>query len=117
MILGSRPMRLGLMLGYAPPGQNPIELVELACEAERLGYDSAWVAEAWGTDAPTVLAWIAARTTRLRGGGAIMQTPAGPPSPTAMTAATLDLMSDGRFLLGLGVSGPQVAEGWYGVPW
>ena len=110
-------MRLGLSLGFAPPGTNPTELVALAQEAERLGYESAWAAEAWGSDAVTVLAWVAATTTRLRVGSAIMQIPARTPACTAMTAATLDLMSGGRFVLGLGVSGPQVVEGWHGQPW
>src|SRR5206468_3990512 len=104
-------------MGYAPPGTNPTELVALAQEAERLGYDSAWAAEAWGTDAVTVLSWLAATTTRIKVGAAIMQIPGRTPAATAMTAATLDLMSDGRFLLGLGTSGPQVVEGWHGQPW
>jgi F420-dependent oxidoreductase-like protein len=107
-------MRLGYTMGYAPPGTNPTELVELAQEAERLGYDSAWAAEAWGTDVVTVLAWLAATTTTLKVGAGIMQIPARTPAMTAMTAATLDLMSGGRMLLGLGTSGPQVAEGWHG---
>jgi F420-dependent oxidoreductase-like protein len=107
-------MRLGLTLGYAPPGTNPAELVELAVEAEGLGYDSAWTAEAWGTDAVTVLAFLAARTSTLRLGAGIMQIPARTPAMTAMTAVTLDLISGGRFLLGLGTSGPAVAEGWHG---
>ena len=110
-------MRLGLALGYAPPGTNPTELVALAQEAERLGYSSAWAAEAWGTDAVTVLAWVAATTTRLEVGSAVLQMPARTPTATAMTAATLDLMSGGRFRLGLGTSGPQVVEGWHGQPW
>ena len=110
-------MRLGFYMGYAPPGTSPLELVELAQEAERLGYDSAWAAEAWGTDAVTVLAWLAATTTRIKIGSAILQLPGRTPANTAMTAATLDLMSDGRFLLGLGTSGPQVVEGWHGEPW
>ena len=110
-------MRLGFYMGYAQPGTNPRELVELAQEAERLGYDSAWAAEAWGTDAVTVVSWIAATTTRLKVGTAIMQIPARTPANTAMTAATLDLLSGGRFLLGLGTSGPQVVEGWHGEPW
>ena len=109
-------MRLGLTLGYAPPGTNPAELVELAVEAERLGYDSAWAAEAWGTDAVSVLAWLGARTTTLKLGAGILQIPARTPALTAMTAATLDLMSGGRFLLGLGTSAPPVAEGWHGQP-
>jgi len=107
-------LRLGLTIGYAPPGTNPAELVELAVEAERLGYDSAWAAEAWGTDVVTVLSWLGARTTTLKLGAGIMQIPARTPAMTAMTAATLDLMSGGRFLLGLGTSGPAVAEGWHG---
>jgi F420-dependent oxidoreductase-like protein len=110
-------VRLGFYMGYAPPGTNPTELIELAREAERLGYDSAWAAEAWGTDAVTVLAWLAATTTRIRVGSAILQMPARTPASTAMTAATLDLMSGGRFVLGLGTSGPQVVEGWHGQPW
>jgi F420-dependent oxidoreductase-like protein len=110
-------VRLGLYLGYAPPGTNPTELVELAVEAERLGFASAWTAESWGTDAVTVLAWLAARTTTLEVGTAVMQIPARTPAATAMTAFTLDLMSGGRFNLGLGVSGPQVVEGWHGQPW
>jgi F420-dependent oxidoreductase-like protein len=110
-------MRLGFYMGYAPPGTNPTELVALAQEAERLGYDSAWAAEAWGTDAVSVLAWLAAVTERIGIGSAIMQIPARTPAATAMTAATLDLMSGGRFLLGLGTSGPQVVEGWHGQEW
>jgi F420-dependent oxidoreductase-like protein len=107
-------MRLGFFMGYAPPGTNPTELIGLAQEAERLGYDSAWASEAWGTDAVTVLSWLAATTTTLKVGAGIMQIPARTPAMTAMTAATLDLMSGGRFLLGLGTSGPQVVEGWHG---
>jgi F420-dependent oxidoreductase-like protein len=107
-------MRLGFFMGYAPPGTNPTELIALAQEAERLGYDSAWASEAWGTDAVTVLSWLAATTTTLKVGAGIMQIPARTPAMTAMTAATLDLMSGGRFLLGLGTSGPQVVEGWHG---
>jgi F420-dependent oxidoreductase-like protein len=110
-------VRLGFYMGYAPPGTNPTELIGLAQDAERIGYDSAWAAEAWGTDAATVLAWLAATTTTLKVGSAILQIPARTPTATAMTAATLDLMSDGRVLLGLGVSGPQVVEGWHGQPW
>jgi F420-dependent oxidoreductase-like protein len=104
-------------MGYAPPGTNPTELVALAHEAERLGFDSAWAAEAWGSDAVTVLSWLAATTSRIKVGSAIMQIPGRSPANTAMTAATLDLMSGGRFLLGLGTSGPQVVEGWHGQPW
>jgi F420-dependent oxidoreductase-like protein len=115
--LASHAVRLGFYLGYAPPGTNPTELVALAHEAERLGYDSVWAAEAWGTDAVTVLSWIAATTERIKVGSAILQIPARTPANTAMTAVTLDLMSGGRFLLGLGTSGPQVVEGWHGEPW
>jgi F420-dependent oxidoreductase-like protein len=110
-------VKLGLNLGYAPPGTNPADLVPLAQRAEELGYDSVWAAEAWGTDAVTVLAWVAARTTTIKVGSAIMQIPGRSPANTAMTAATLDLMSGGRFILGLGTSGPQVVEGWHGDRW
>ena len=99
-------MKLGLSLGYAPPGTNPADLFPLVQEAERLGFDSVWVAEAWGTDAVSVLGWLAAQTERIKLGSAIMQIPGRSPANTAMTAATLDLLSDGRFLLGLGTSGP-----------
>ena len=115
--LASHAVRLGFYMGYAPPGTNPTELIALAQEAERLGYDSAWAAEAWGTDAVSVLAWLAATTSTIKIGSAILQMPARTPANTAMTAATLDLMSEGRFLLGLGTSGPQVVEGWHGEPW
>jgi len=107
-------MRLGVSLGYVV-GDSADEQVQLAVEADRLGYDVAWAAEAYGSDAPTVLAYVAARTERIDIGSAIMQIPARTPAMTAMTAATLDLLSHGRFRLGLGVSGPQVSEGWHGV--
>jgi F420-dependent oxidoreductase-like protein len=110
-------MRLGFYMGYAPPGTSPLESIALAQEAERLGYDSAWAAEAWGTDCVTVLSWLGATTTKIKLGSAIMQIPGRTPANTAMTAATLDLLSGGRFLLGLGTSGPQVVEGWHGEPW
>jgi F420-dependent oxidoreductase-like protein len=110
-------VKLGVNLGYAPPGTNPAKLVPLVTSAESLGYDSVWAAEAWGTDAVTVLAWLAASTTTIKVGSAIMQIPGRTPANTAMTAATLDLMSGGRFILGLGTSGPQVVEGWHGQPW
>jgi F420-dependent oxidoreductase-like protein len=110
-------MKLGLSLGYAPPGTNPADLFPLVQEAERLGFDSVWVAEAWGTDAVSLLGWLAAQTERIKLGSAIMQIPGRTPANTAMTAATLDLLSGGRFLLGLGTSGPQVVEGWHGQPW
>jgi len=117
MALASQAVRLGFYMGYAPPGTNPLELIELAQEAERLGFDSAWAAEAWGTDAVSVLSWLAATTSTIKIGSAILQMPARSPAATAMTAATLDLLSGGRFLLGLGTSGPQVVEGWHGQPW
>jgi len=110
-------VRLGFYMGYAPPGTSPLEPIALAQEAERLGYDSAWAAEAWGTDCVTVLSWLGATTERIKLGSAIMQIPGRTPANTAMTAATLDLLSGGRFLLGLGTSGPQVVEGWHGQPW
>lgn len=106
-------MRLGLQLGY----DDPVGAVALAEEAERLGFHSVWTSEAYGADAVTPMAWIAARTTRIRVGSAIMQMPARSPATTAATAATLDLLSNGRVLLGLGTSGPQVAEGWHGQAW
>jgi F420-dependent oxidoreductase-like protein len=110
-------MRLGFYMGYAQPGTSPLELLELAREAERLGYDSAWAAEAWGVDAVTPLAWLGATTSTLKLGTAIMQIPGRSPANAAMTAATLDLLSGGRFLMGLGTSGPQVVEGWHGQAW
>lgn len=107
-------MRLGLNLGYWGAG-NDAKNLELAREADRLGYSVAWAAEAYGSDVPTVLAWVAAHTSRMDVGSAILQIPARRPTMAAMTAATLDSLSGGRFRLGLGVSGPQVSEGWYGV--
>jgi len=104
-------------MGYAQPGTSPLELVELAREAERLGYTSAWAAEAWGVDAVTPLAWLGARTETIGLGTAIMQIPGRSPANAAMTAATLDLLSGGRFRMGLGTSGPQVVEGWHGEEW
>ena len=106
-------MRLGLTVGYSGRGMGlPLELI---LEAERLGFDSVWTAEAYGSDAITPLAWIGAQTTRIRLGTAIMQIPARTPAMCAMTAMTLDALSGGRFILGLGPSGPQVVEGWHGV--
>jgi F420-dependent oxidoreductase-like protein len=108
-------MRLGLALGYWGRGPDPSHL-ELAREAERLGYDSVWTAEAWGSDAFTPLTWIAAHTSRIRLGTAVAQMAARTPTATAMHALTLDHLSGGRMMLGLGLSGPQVVEGWYGRP-
>jgi len=107
-------MRLGLNLGYWGGGTDATS-VDLAVEADRLGYAVCWAAEAYGSDAATVLAWVGARTERIDLGSAVLQIPARTPAMTAMTAATLDGLSGGRFRLGLGVSGPQVSEGWHGV--
>ena len=107
-------MRLGLNLGYWGMG-NDADNLALARVADQLGYDIVWVAEAYGSDAPTVLSWIAAQTEQIDIGSAVFQIPARTPAMTAMTSATLDTLSGGRFRLGLGVSGPQVSEGWHGV--
>ncbi len=108
-------MRLGINVGYWGLGAPPSDHLELVQEAERLGFDSAWAAEAYGSDAATVLAWLASQTSTIRLGAAIFQIPARSAAMTAMTAATLDHLSGGRFMLGLGTSGPQVSEGWHGV--
>jgi len=107
-------MKLGVQLGYWGLGLSSQDQLEIVQEAERLGFDSVWAAEAYGSDAATVLGWIAAQTSTIRIGSAIFQMPARSAAMTAMTAATLDNLSDGRFILGLGTSGPQVAEGWHG---
>ncbi|MFF4054418.1 LLM class F420-dependent oxidoreductase [Streptomyces sp. NPDC001668] len=107
-------LRLGLNLGYWVGG-NDASSLPLASLAEDLGYSAVWVSEAHGSDAVTLLSWIAARTSRIDVGSAVLQIPARSPAMTAMTAATLDTLSHGRFRLGLGVSGPQVSEGWHGV--
>lgn len=107
-------MKLGLILGYS--GSEVSLDVGLVKEAESLGYDSVWTAEAYGSDAVTPLAWVGAQTTKIKLGTAIMQLPGRSPACTAMTAMTLDALSGGRFILGLGTSGPQVVEGWHGVP-
>ena len=108
-------MKLGLMLGYSGARLDlPVDLVK---EAESLGYDSVWMAEAWGNDACTPLGYLAAVTERIKLGTAIMQVPARTPANAAMTAMTLDELSGGRFIMGLGMSGPQVVEGWHGKPY
>jgi F420-dependent oxidoreductase-like protein len=107
-------MKLGVNLGYWGAG-NDAENLALAREADRLGYSVVWAAEAYGSDAATVLTWIAAQTEQIDVGSAVFQIPGRTPANTAMTAATLDTLSGGRFRLGLGVSGPQVSEGWHGV--
>ncbi len=106
-------MKLGIVLGYSGAEMSlPIDRV---LEAERLGFDSVWTSEAYGSDAVSPAAWVLARTTRIKVGTAIMQMPARTPAMTAMTAMTLDALSGGRFVLGIGPSGPQVVEGWHGV--
>ena len=108
-------MRLGITLGYWTTGEDAREGLALAREADRLGFSVAWAAEAYGSDVVTVLTWVAAQTERIDIGSGIMQIPGRTPAMTAMTAASLDALSGGRFRLGLGVSGPQVSEGWHGV--
>ncbi len=108
-------MKLGLQLGYWQAEPTP-NFVELAQEAERLGYDSVWTAEAWGSDCFSPLCWVGAHTSRVKLGTAVCQLSARTPAATAMHALTIDHLSGGRMILGLGVSGPQVVEGWYGVP-
>ncbi|MBW4700777.1 MULTISPECIES: LLM class F420-dependent oxidoreductase [unclassified Micromonospora] len=108
-------MRLGLSLGYQTAWSMPADHLALAQEADRLGYSVVWAAEAYGSDSPSMLAWMAGQTQRIDVGSAVMQIPARTPAMTAMTAATIDALSGGRFRLGLGVSGPQVSEGWHGV--
>ncbi len=108
-------MKLGLQLGYW--GAQPSEgFVDVAQQAENLGFDSIWTAEAWGSDAFTPLAWIGANTSKIKLGTSVVQLSARTPTATAMAALTLDHLSGGRMILGLGVSGPQVVEGWYGQP-
>ena len=111
----SRDLKLGLNIGYWAGGPPPGAAGLVAC-AERLGFDSLWTAEAYGSDCLTPLAWWGSETKRLRLGTAIAQISARQPAATAMAAMTLDHLSGGRFVLGLGVSGPQVVEGWYGMP-
>ncbi len=110
-------MRLGVNFGYQDWGAGLSRAVATAQEAERLGFHSIWTAEAYGTDCITPIAWMMGQTERINFGSAIMQMPARTPAMTAMTATTLDLMSGNRFLLGLGLSGPQVVEGWHGQPY
>lgn len=108
-------MRLALNLGYLVGADDPQDQLRLTRHAEDLGFDSVWAAEAYGSDTPSLLAWLGGRTTRIGLGAGVMQIPARTPAMTAMTAASLDRLTDGRFRLGLGVSGPQVSEGWHGV--
>ncbi|MAV67802.1 MAG: LLM class F420-dependent oxidoreductase [Gammaproteobacteria bacterium] len=108
-------LKIGLQLGYWGAGPDP-KLVNIAQEAEKLGYDAVFTAEAWGSDVFTPLAWIGAHTEKIRLGTGIAQLSARAPTAAAMAALTLDHLSGGRVILGLGVSGPQVVEGWYGQP-
>jgi F420-dependent oxidoreductase-like protein len=110
-------LKLGVNLGYwgiGPAGEDAVEVVRAA---EGLGYESVWAAESYGSDVVSVLAWLAAQTETINLGAAIMQVPARPPAAAAMAGATIDKLSGGRFLFGFGPSGPQVSEGWYGVPY
>lgn len=111
----NRSVKLGVSVGYWGFGLTAADQLDIARTAEELGYDSVWTAEAYGSDAATVLAWLAAGTSRIKLGSGILQIPARSAAMTAMTAATIDQLSGGRFILGLGSSGPQVSEGWHGV--
>jgi len=108
-------MQLGLQLGYWGQMPSP-DWVDRSVAADELGFTSVWTAESWGSDALSPLAYLAAKTQRIKLGTAVMQLAARTPTATAMSAMTMDYLSDGRFRLGLGVSGPQVVEGWYGRP-
>src|SRR6186997_1936735 len=110
-------LKLGLNLGYWGIGPAGEEAAEIVLAAEGFGYESAWAAESYGSDVVSVLAWLAAKTEKIKLGAAIMQVPARPPAAAAMAGATIDKLSGGRFLFGFGPSGPQVSEGWYGVPY
>src|SRR6478735_3130737 len=114
-------LKLGVNLGYWGIGPAGDEALEAVLAAEKLGYESIWVAESYGSDVVSVLAWLAGQTKTVNLGAAILQVPARPPAAAAMAGATIDALSDGRFIFGFGPSGPQVSEGWYGVaypkPW
>src|ERR1700746_632791 len=109
-------LKLGLNLGYWGIGPAGEEAAELVLAAEAMGYESVWAAESYGSDVVSVLAWLAARTEKINLAPAIIQGPPRPPAAAAMAGATIDKLSGGRFLFGFGPSGPQVSEGWYGVP-
>ena len=113
----SGELKLGLNLGYWGIGPAGGEAAEIVQAAERAGFESVWAAESYGSDAVSILAWLAPQTTTINLGAAIMQVPARPPAAAAMAGATIDKLSGGRFLFGFGPSGPQVSEGWYGVPY
>src|SRR6201996_3212986 len=110
-------LKLGVNLGYWGIGPSGDEALEAVLAAEKLGYESIWVAESYGSDVVSVLAWLAGQTKTVNLGAAILQVPARPPAAAAMAGATIDKLSGGRFLFGFGPSGPQVSEGWYGVPY
>jgi F420-dependent oxidoreductase-like protein len=110
-------MKLGINLGYWGIGPQGEDAVEIVRAAERAGYDSVWAAESYGSDVVSVLAWLAPQTGTIKLGAAIMQVPARPPAAAAMAGVTIDALSGGRFIFGFGPSGPQVSEGWYGVPY
>jgi F420-dependent oxidoreductase-like protein len=110
-------LKLGVNLGYWGIGPAGDEALEAVLAAEKLGYESIWVAESYGSDVVSVLAWLAGQTKTVNLGAAILQVPARPPAAAAMAGATIDKLSGGRFLFGFGPSGPQVSEGWYGVPY
>jgi F420-dependent oxidoreductase-like protein len=110
-------LKLGLNLGYWGIGPRGDDALAIVREAEGLGYDSVWVAESYGSDVVSVLAWLAPQTETIKLGGAIMQVPARAPAAAAMAGCTIDALSGGRFIFGFGPSGPQVSEGWYGVPY
>src|ERR1700734_2937235 len=107
-------MKLGVHIGYWGLGLSSQDQLTIIQEAEKLGYDSVWAAEAYGSDTATVLGWLAGQTSKIRLGSGIFQMPGRSPAITAMTAATIDQLSGGRMILGIGSSGPQVAEGWHG---
>src|SRR5471032_2417754 len=107
-------MKLGVHIGYWGLGLSSADQLTIVQEAERLGYDSVWAAEAYGSDTATVLGWLAGQTSKIRLGSGIFQMPGRSAAMTAMTAATIDQLSNGRMMLGIGSSGPQVAEGWHG---
>ena len=110
-------LKLGVNLGYWGIGPAGDEALEAVLAAEKLGYESIWVAESYGSDVVSILAWLAGQTKTVNLGAAILQVPARPPAAAAMAGATIDKLSGGRFLFGFGPSGPQVSEGWYGVPY
>src|ERR687894_1854345 len=110
-------LKLGINLGYWGIGPKGDEAVELVRAAEAKGFDSVWVAESYGSDVVSVLGWLAGQTETIKLGAAIMQVPARPPAAAAMAGATIDALSGGRFIFGFGPSGPQVSEGWSGVPY